>query len=400
MKGTAARPRLALIGISGYGQIHLQLARGCRDRGEADLVAAVVINPAEEAANVAELRAKGCAIFDGYEDMLARHGGGIDVCLIPTGIHWHARMTLAALQAGANVLVEKPLAGSVGEVAAVQAAERAAGRFVAVGFQDCYDPGTQWLDAELRRGVIGAIRSVRFLGVWPRPKAYYLRNNWAGRLAADGVPVYDSPLNNALGHFVMLCLLFAGAEPAEIALGPDDVELFRAHRIESFDTGVVRLRTAQGVNVWLGASHASHTPVEPEIVVEGSAGRAGWSYEREAWYQPDGGKRQQQPVLNQQDTRRLMMAAVLGRLRDPAMKICTTTMAARHTTLIERLHAAAPVVSFPSELVTWSTAPDANAALPTVAGLDAALRRAFAELRPLRECGFTVATSAAISSRP
>ena len=37
--------------------------------------------------------------------MLSAHEGGIDLCLIPTGIHWHARMTIAALRAGANVLV-------------------------------------------------------------------------------------------------------------------------------------------------------------------------------------------------------------------------------------------------------------------------------------------------------
>ena len=120
MSGTPPRPRLAVIGISGYGKIHLELARACRDRGEADLVAAVVINPDEEAANVAELRAHGCAIYATHEEMLRRHAGQIDVCLIPTGIHWHVRMTLAALRAGANVLVEKPLAGSLDGIAAVQ----------------------------------------------------------------------------------------------------------------------------------------------------------------------------------------------------------------------------------------------------------------------------------------
>ena len=53
---TAARVwRVAVIGISGYGRIHLQLARECRDRGEVTIVAVTVINPAEEAENIAEL---------------------------------------------------------------------------------------------------------------------------------------------------------------------------------------------------------------------------------------------------------------------------------------------------------------------------------------------------------
>ncbi len=111
--------------------------------------------------------------------MLREFRGRIDLCLIPTGIHWHARMTIAALEAGANVLVEKPLAGSSAEVAAVRAAEQRAGRFVAVGCQDFYEPGTTWLQAEVRRGAIGAIQSVRMLGLWPRDRAYFARNNWA-----------------------------------------------------------------------------------------------------------------------------------------------------------------------------------------------------------------------------
>ena len=388
MSGGASRPQLALIGLSGYGRIHLELARECRDRGDADLAAAVVINPNEESANVAELKAKGCAIYSDYEEMLRRHAGKIDLCLIPTGIHWHARMTCAALRAGANVLVEKPLAGSVADAAAVQDMEALAGRFVAVGFQDCYDPGTLWLASELRRGAIGTVRSVRFLGVWPRPRTYFLRNNWAGRLQVDGVAVLDSPLNNAFGHFVMLSLLFAGAGPHEIDPRPEDVELWRAHAIESFDTAVVSLRTTQGVGLWFGASHVSRTAIEPEIVIEGTAGTAGWRYENEAWLQTAAGDRQQRPVLDQHATRRLMMAAVLQRLRDPSATICSTSMAARHTALISGIHRVAPIRDCPREEVEWIETAGPGSAIPAVRNLDAALRLAFGRQQSLRASGF------------
>jgi predicted dehydrogenase len=382
------RPRLALIGISGYGRIHLQLARECRDRGEADIVAAVIINPQEEAANVAELTAHGCVIYADYEEMLRRHAGEIDLCLIPTGIHWHARMTLAALAIGANVLVEKPLASSVADAQAVQALEQASGRFVAVGFQDCYDPGTRWLAAELARGAIGAVRSVRFLGVWPRPRSYFLRNNWAGHVQVDGVPVLDSPLNNAFGHFVMLSLLFAGVEAEDIALQPGEAELFRAHAIESFDTGVVRLQTARGPRLWFGASHVSHTAVEPEILIEGSAGTACWRYEREAALLDAAGREQSRPVLDQHATRRLMMAAALQRLRDPAVAICSARLAARHTALITAIHEAGTVAPMPAAQVHWKGTEGPRSEVPMLPGLDEALHRAFAAQSSLRAQGF------------
>lgn len=380
--------RVALIGISGYGRIHLQLARECRDRGEVTIVAAAVINPSEEAENIAELRAKGCAIYHDYEEMLRVEAGRIDLCLIPTGIHWHARMTIAALRSGANVLVEKPLAGSVAEVEAVAAAERETGRFVAVGFQDVYEPGTQWLKNELLRGVIGNVEAVRFLGIWPRGRGYFLRNEWAGRTTVRGVPVFDSPLNNAFGHFVLLSLYFASptshaAEEAALT----NVELFRAHDIESFDTAVVTSRTAGGVKLWFGVSHAAPTTLEPEIVIHGSAGTARWRYEKEASWTDASGRSVRRELPDMTTTRRSMMAAVLGRLEDRTKLICGVEMAARHTMLIEAVHRAGTVRVFPADEVRWVENGENGAVVPQVRGLVEALQQAFAEQQPLASCG-------------
>lgn len=394
MSSSASLPRLALIGLSGYGRIHLELARECRDRGEARLVAAAVINPQDEAANVVELQAHGTTIHADYAAMLRHHAGEIDVCLIPTGIHWHAPMTLAALRAAANVLVEKPLCGSLAEARTLLAAEQTASRFVAVGFQDCYDPGTRWLATALEAGAIGGIRSVRFLGIWPRNRAYFRRNDWAGKLRTGGAPVLDSPLNNAFAHFVLLSLVFAGAEPEGAVPALDGVELLRAHAIESFDTGVVTLRTARGVRLWFGASHACHEAVEPEILIEGTAGTACWRYEQEAWIEPTGGTRERRTVGPQQQTRRAMMAAVLERWRRPDAPICTAAMAARHTALIEAIHAAAPVRGFFPEQVVWAGPDGADSVVPAVPGLDTALRRAYARQCSLRETGFSPAAPA------
>lgn len=392
----ASRPRVAVIGISGYGRIHLQLARECRDRGELDLVAATVINRTEEVANIAELERHGTKIYDDHRAMLQRHAGGLDLCLIPTGIHWHAPMTIAALQAGANVLVEKPLAGSTAEVAAIRGAEAASGRFVAVGFQDFYEPGTAWLRAELERGAIGPLQSIRFLGLWPRTRAYFQRNDWAGRLEAGGRPVFDSPLNNAFAHFVMLSLYFAGVAGrtgADVRL--DQVELFRAHDIPSFDTGVARLTTDTGVALWFGASHASRTSLEPEILITGAGGTACWRYESEAWWEDARGRRERRGLLDANGARREMMAATLRRLRDPAAPICTTEMAGRHTALVEALHRQGEIVPIAPSLVTWSGAPGDASAMPSVHGLDQAMQRAYAAQSPLVAAGFPPAVAAA-----
>lgn len=388
MSDASHRPRLALIGISGYGRVHLQLARECQDRGEARIVAATVINPQEEADNVARLGAQGCRIFADYREMLRELRGQIDLCLIPTGIHWHARMTIAALEAGANVLVEKPLAGSSAEVRAIRDAERRTGRFVAVGFQDFYEPGSAWLKTELQRGVIGELRSVRFLGLWPRDRSYFSRNNWAGRLLVDGDPVYDSPLNNAFAHFVMLSLFFASADDAGSPLQLEGVETFRTHAIESFDTCVVTSRTPRGARLWFGASHACRETVEPEIAIIGTAGRASWRYEAEAAWQRADGATGRRKLLDAYGCRREMITAALRRLRDPAVPVCTAEMAGQHTALIEAVHQASAIVTLPPAAVEWSGPNGAGSALAHVPGMTAALRRAFAEETSLRAAGF------------
>jgi predicted dehydrogenase len=375
MSATSPRRRLALIGVSGYGRIHLQLAREWRDRGLADIVAAVVINPEEEGEVVAELAARGTRIHADWEEMLRSHAGAVDLCLIPTGIHLHARMTVAALRAGMNVLVEKPLAGSLAETDAIRAAERASGCFVAVGFQDCYDPATARLLRALADGRIGRVRAVRFLGIWPRPRAYFTRNGWAGRLAFGGVPVLDSPLNNACGHFVLLGLLFGGAAEGEGPMRLDSADLLRAHAIESFDTAVVRLTAPGGARLWFGASHACHGRHEPEILVEGDAGRVVWRYEQDIVWTDAAGREERWPLQAQAEVRRAMMDAVMRRLADPAVPVCTTALAARHTALVEAVHRVGSIET--AVAVEWSPESDGSLAVPAITGLEAALHRAF-----------------------
>jgi predicted dehydrogenase len=381
-------PRLAIIGVSGYGKIHLQLARESRDRGEARITAATVINASEETGTIAELQAQGCEIFTDYPEMFRRHAGRIDLCLVPTGIHWHARMTIAALEAGANVLVEKPLAGSLAEVEEIRRVERRTGRFVAVGFQDLYEPATRWLQEELRRGVIGDLVSVRFLGIWPRSRGYFTRNDWAGRLRVDGVPVMDSPLNNAFAHFVMLSLFFAGADSPAVTPAIEGVELLRAHAIESFDTAVVRLRTADGIRLWFGASHACRETVEPEIVIVGRHGQACWRYESEAWWRAADGAVISRPVLDITSVRRAMFAAALRRLADPTGPICTSELAGRHTAVIESIHRQAQIATVPPEKITWPALHGEGLHVPDISGLSDALRRSYVAETSLEASGF------------
>lgn len=384
-------PRVALIGVTGYARIYLALAQAAHARGEINLCAAVIINPQDVPEVEASLRSQGCAIYREYEKMLHAEHGRLDLCLIPTGIPWHARMTLAALRAGANVLVEKPLAGSIAEVAAIRAAEMSTGRFVAVGFQDIYSPVNRWLKEQLCAGAIGPIHAVRFIGLWPRPAAYFTRNPWAGRLQAEGTPVLDSPLNNAFAHFVMLSLYLAGRTRDEAAtVRIEAAELLRAHAIESFDTSVVKARSPEGIAFWFGATHTCRDVREPEIYVEGRDGRVEWKHERSCLVHRADGTREERALPDTSANRQSMFDAVLARLRDPAAAICSTALADRHTAFVEAVHAATAVQPVPPELISWQPPVSGTAPVPVVSGLEASLARALAAQSLLRDTGFVL----------
>lgn len=371
-------PRVALIGVTGYGGIYLQLVREALAKGAIRLVAAVIINRDEAKESVTELLAGGTIIYGSFDEFIAQQAGKIDLCLIPVGIQWHARLTIGALQAGMNVLVEKPLAGSLADVAAIRRAEVEFNRWVAVGFQDLYAREARWLKQQLLDGVIGRVEDVRMIGLWPRPRSYFSRNHWAGCVEADGAPVHDSPLNNAFAHFVNLALFFAGTEAHESApCSIDSADLFRAHRIEMFDTAVVRGQSPSGTRFWFGVSHATSATRQPEIFIRGSDGQAEWWHEQRCVVINVAGKRQVFRLPSTEESRQLMFASVLARLTDPTAFICTVAIAEQHTRFIERIQEAATVRAFPASSIDWISEPDTRSEIPSVHGLADALGQAF-----------------------
>ena len=59
--------------------------------------------------------------------------GKVDIAIVATPDHWHPLITIAAVEAGAHVYVEKPIGHTIKEGRAMVKAARAAGRAVQVG---------------------------------------------------------------------------------------------------------------------------------------------------------------------------------------------------------------------------------------------------------------------------
>src|SRR6266511_2065993 len=118
MSATDQPARFAIIGIKGAGRGHVAAAQALAAEGRAQLVALCDVDEsaAKRAAQAASDAASGgppVAAYRNYQDMLSRER--LDVVGIATPHYLHAPITIAALQAGAHVVCEKPIAISVSE---------------------------------------------------------------------------------------------------------------------------------------------------------------------------------------------------------------------------------------------------------------------------------------------
>lgn len=378
--------RAAIVGVSGYGRWHLLMAMEQALVGRLQLVGATVINQGEEAVICARLRRQGVPVFERYEDMLAALAGRVDLVLLPTGIQWHAPMTIAALRAGVHVLVEKPVAPTLQEVDEIIAAQAAAQRIVAVGFQDLYVPAAHEIKRRVLAGEIGPLRRVLVRAQWPRPVNYYQRNSWAGRLRVQGAWVLDSPANNAFAHFLMLALFWAGNAPAAAAeVTGLEAELYRAHAIESFDTLCLRARTTGGAEILFFGSHAGRADRAPAMRLVGERGEITWTYEGEYTVARDGEPVQRFAVASQLDTRLTVLEAVVARLRGAESFIVEPRLARSHTRLMNALHDFFPIHDVPAAHL--EVAEENGETFRRIAGLDEAIDQAMAAGRLWSETG-------------
>ncbi len=333
-----------MVGVSGYGRWHLLMAMEQALLGRLELVGATIINRHDQAGVCRRLERLGVPVFDDFEQMLAALQGRVDLLLLPTGIQWHAPMTIAGLQAGAHVLVEKPVAATLQEVDAIMAAQAAADRLVAVGFQDLYVPLTQDIKRRVLAGEVGRLQRIVVRGQWPRSSAYYMRNAWAGRLRVNNAWVLDSPVSNAFAHFLMLALFWAGAEPATAAgIATVEAELYRAGEIESFDTACVRARTSGGVEILFYGTHAGSEELPPEVRLLGTDGTITWIYERSCSILRAGHPLETLRVPDQLDSRLCVLDAVLDRLEGGPRFVVEPALGREHTRLLNALHDHFPI---------------------------------------------------------
>ena len=160
--GANERVRAAIIGCGNRGRA---VMREWIEHADSTFVAACDVARDRTEATVAELVKAGHKA-EGYEDyrrILERDD--IDAVLIGTPDHWHAPMTIEAMESGKDVYVEKPVSNEIEPAVRMLRAAQSSNRIVQVGQQQRSWTHFQDAFAEFRKGAIGS--SVRHVVMAP-----------------------------------------------------------------------------------------------------------------------------------------------------------------------------------------------------------------------------------------
>src|SRR5262249_46371492 len=95
-------------------------------------------------------------VYSDYRKMLAEKD--LDIVIIATPDHWHALPMIAAVEAGVDVYVQKPISVDIVEGQAMLAAARRTGRVVQVGTQRRSTPHLiEARDTIVKPGLLGKV---------------------------------------------------------------------------------------------------------------------------------------------------------------------------------------------------------------------------------------------------
>src|ERR1035437_7309686 len=177
-RGLSANMRYGIVGCGVIGPTHAEAVRGLPG---VDLVAFCACLP-ERAESLAS-RFGAAAYLDLAHMLDTEHLDVVSICT-PSG--YHGAHAGAAMQAGAHVVVEKPLEITQPAMDRVLAVRRQTGMKMAVISQHRFDPASVRVHDEVRAGAFGRLVLGNAHVLWWRSQAYYDSGAWRGTWDLDG----------------------------------------------------------------------------------------------------------------------------------------------------------------------------------------------------------------------
>ena len=247
--------RIGIIGTGAIADAHIRGWRAFPD--DARIVAVADVVPGRAAAKAADVGLGDVAVYEDTDAMLREER--LDIVSVVTPPSTHAGVTIAALDAGVHVLVEKPMAPSLEQCDAMLAAQRRSGKVLSVVAQNRFRDDTATLKAVLDSGLIGSVSHVRVDSAWWRGVPYY-DLAWRGTWEQEGG---GCTLNHAIHHVDLLLWLMG--RPSEVTAMLTNAQHDNS-AVEDLSVAVLRYERALAQLT----SSVVHHGEEQTIVVQGA----------------------------------------------------------------------------------------------------------------------------------
>jgi predicted dehydrogenase len=183
--------------------------------------------------------------YQDLSELLAKEKPDLVSICSPTAFHYE--QILACLRAGANVLCEKPIAGSLEQLDGIRKVEQETGRWCSSIFQWRYGSGMGHLRKLARDGALGRLLLGICHTLWYRDMVYY-SNNFKGKWQTE-----QGGASVTLGIHALDAFLWVVGDWAEVRAEYGTVN----HDIEVDDVAVAAIRLECGARASLVNSSCS-----------------------------------------------------------------------------------------------------------------------------------------------
>lgn len=148
--------RIGIVGCGGIAHSHM---RSYLNMPDVEIVAGCDIVPGKAKAFFEEFKVEGVRTdFKDCDDMIAHQDElKLDAVSVCTYNRQHAPCTIACLNAGIHVLLEKPFSVTTEEAVEMMRAERASGKVLSIGFQPRLDENMKMIKKIVESGELGQI---------------------------------------------------------------------------------------------------------------------------------------------------------------------------------------------------------------------------------------------------
>jgi UDP-N-acetyl-2-amino-2-deoxyglucuronate dehydrogenase len=262
--------------IIGCGKIAARHAAEATLHGRLIAVCDIIKEKADEVAKAYNARA-----YYNITELLANEKPDVVAICTPNGLH--AEHSIKALEAGSNVLCEKPLCLSSADAKMMIGAAKTNNKKLFVVKSTRYNPALAALKKGIDEGRLGRIYSFQLNCFWNRPAAYY-ENSWKGDALLDGGTLYTQ-----FSHYIDALLWLLG--------DVKNVTGFRkniAHEgvIDFEDSGVVSIEMVNGIIGgfnWSVNTYQKNMEVSLSLIAEKGSIQISGQYMNKPVYQVTGG---------------------------------------------------------------------------------------------------------------